>query len=527
MDEALWNKLSDDLRAKILRMDESGICATDTEIHASCIKFWSDTIADERHYWEKTYPQQNNGQVVPPDKDRQDIPVGKPRPSGFDRILDLIRRRDGVELKADKLPQHVTMKKAYTSLLRARTWAPHHWHPNRKAFENLEELQAAYATLATNDENRRAVIQRYGEPEAWIVTPLSKLSQLARIEHNTFTEAGNDFSEFSSVFNEPIGAWDTSNVIEMNMTFFNCISFNQYIGAWNTSKVEQMNGTFQYAEGFNQPIGDWNTSNVKSMKQMFHFAQAFNQPIGEWKTPKVENMVDMFAEAKNFNQPIGDWNTAEVTRMERMFYWAEAFNQPINDWKTGKVEDMSGMFYHATAFNQPIKDWKTGEVGDMSRMFAFATAFNQPIGKWDTSKVRYMRTMFYHAWKFNQPLDWNTSGVETMEEMFAYAKGFNQPIHSWDTSNVTSMKKMFFEAESFNQPIEKWNFSSVKWIKDMINGSQIHPWIFRDWCRNMPSLNEESRHYVRSALLTIPPPTVASASASVVDAVFAFHRIRV
>ena len=192
-----WDSLSDDLREKILMMDADGICATNTAMRSMCMHFWTSTIAGEKQYWEQ--------QQVPADTIRQDIPEGEPRPSGFARILDLIRRRDGVKLEEDKLPQHTTMKKAYTSLIGARDWAPHHWRPNREAFASLADLRDAFATLAlaTTDDGRRAVIQRYGEPEAWIVTQLTILAELAQSDFKFFwneTDFGDE--DFMSQFNE-------------------------------------------------------------------------------------------------------------------------------------------------------------------------------------------------------------------------------------------------------------------------------------------------------------------------------------
>jgi len=39
---------------------------------------------------------------------------------------------------------------------------------------------------------------------------------------------------------------------------------------------------------FNQPIGDWDVSNVTYMRWMFESAYAFNQPIGDWDVSNVQ-----------------------------------------------------------------------------------------------------------------------------------------------------------------------------------------------------------------------------------------------
>ncbi len=52
---------------------------------------------------------------------------------------------------------------------------------------------------------------------------------------------------------------------------------------------------------FNQPIGNWNTTAVIDMSYMFAGAEAFNQAIGNWNTAKVTTMSHMFYSAGAFN----------------------------------------------------------------------------------------------------------------------------------------------------------------------------------------------------------------------------------
>jgi surface protein len=86
---------------------------------------------------------------------------------------------------------------------------------------------------------------------------------------------------------------------------------------------------FEGATSFNQPIGNWNVSNVINTSRMFANATSFNQPIGNWNVSNVIIMSQMFSGATSFNQPIGNWNVSSVTNTSRMFVGATSFNQPI------------------------------------------------------------------------------------------------------------------------------------------------------------------------------------------------------
>lgn len=229
---------------------------------------WVNIIQQEQNYWEVSYPQQNDGQQVPPDDIRRDIPPNQPRPSGFARILDLIRRRDGVELEVDAFPKHVSLKTARDHLLSARTWAPRHWREGRNRFGlSGNELCTAIRDFVMGGLARQHVVELYGEPEAWIVTYVQNMTHLG------------DLLLVPNTFNEPIGAWDTGGVL-------------------------QMQGLFEDFTHFNQPIGSWDTSSAINMKEMFKNALAFNQPIGSWITEGVRNKENMFEGATNFDQDI-------------------------------------------------------------------------------------------------------------------------------------------------------------------------------------------------------------------------------
>ena len=111
-----------------------------------------------------------------------------------------------------------------------------------------------------------------------------------------------------------VGAWDVSNVVNMNGMCGDS-SFNVDISGWNTSKVVFMQGMF-LRTSFNQPIGNWNTSNVIDMESMFYGATSFNQDIGKWNTLNSLGFHQMFYNATSFNQPsIAYWNFSKSSTM--------------------------------------------------------------------------------------------------------------------------------------------------------------------------------------------------------------------
>ena len=76
----------------------------------------------------------------------------------------------------------------------------------------------------------------------------------------------------NSDFNQPIGDWDVSNVTTMSSMFQQVsintpVTFNQPIvtGMYLMSYMSSM-----FSGTLNQPIGNWNTSNVIDMSHMFY-----------------------------------------------------------------------------------------------------------------------------------------------------------------------------------------------------------------------------------------------------------------
>ena len=105
-------------------------------------------------------------------------------------------------------------------------------------------------------------------------------------------------------FNQNIGAWNVGNVTNMSRMFDSARDFNNggsdSIGKWNVSNNTSMNlmfgkGSFSGNQDtvFNQPIGDWDTSSVIDMSSVFHQNTAFDQDISNWDITNVTSMQSL------------------------------------------------------------------------------------------------------------------------------------------------------------------------------------------------------------------------------------------
>jgi hypothetical protein len=178
--------------------------------------------------------------------------------------------------------------------------------------------------------------------------------------------------QYALAFNQDIGSWDVSSVVDMAQMFYTAIVFNNggssSINNWNTSSCEYMQLMFSFAELFNQNIGLWNVALVVDFSDMFNGARAFNNggsaSINNWNTGSATAMRYMFAITNDFNQPIGNWNVSGVTNIDYMFYDALAFNQPLTNWNLPYVTIAAGMFYQSfsiSPFNQDLGNLNLGD----------------------------------------------------------------------------------------------------------------------------------------------------------------------
>ena len=170
--------------------------------------------------------------------------------------------------------------------------------------------------FAIVDNSTTSNITNYAKNIQTGITYFTRPSTTTPIPFNNIvtTLITNMLNLFSNTpFNQPIGAWDVSNVTFMGGIFVNATAFNQSIGFWNVSNVTNMFRMFGGASTFNQPIGNWNVSNATNMSEMFLRAYTFNQNISSWNVSNVTNMTNMFTDSQlsiaNYDALLIGWST--------------------------------------------------------------------------------------------------------------------------------------------------------------------------------------------------------------------------
>ena len=105
---------------------------------------------------------------------------------------------------------------------------------------------------------------------------------------------------------------------------------------------------FRSAESFNQDLGKWDVSRVVDMKMMFRGANRFNQDLSNWDVSRVTDMELMFSITKQFNQDLSNWDVSQVINMEGMFFNASSFRQTLCGaaWVNSNASK-DGMFNHS------------------------------------------------------------------------------------------------------------------------------------------------------------------------------------
>jgi len=349
-------------------------------------------------------------------------------------------------------------------------------------------------------------IAKYGDIKHWYITKMTDLSNLlvpTGCDEGVGTITCNDALDVAERFNEEIGAWDTSNVVNMGGMLRGAKAFDKKISDWDTSKVTNMERMFAQAAVFKQdintkgekdkPSSAWDVSKVTNMNYMFQDAKAFKTDLSKWDVKKVKKMNGMFAGATAFEGTgLNSWETPELDDMGGTFKDTLNFNKDISSWDVSKVTFMKETFMKAITFDQDLSKWATRlkKVTNMESMFEGAIAFNQDVSKWELDSLTNANGMFTMndidaggnlvadslRSKFNnngKPLTWVAPNLEDTGYMFAKAAAFNADMTGFPYTNIATALHMFESARIFEgKGLDTWKIgASLGYASEMFQGA--------------------------------------------------------
>lgn len=269
--------------------------------------------------------------------------------------------------------------------------------------------------------------------------------------------------EGAASFNQELGSWDTSNIVDARRLFAAARSFNDgSIASWDVSRMVNLDGMFFGASSFNGDLRDWSLTSAKSLRQMFAEAGSFHQDLCAWKKyvllnePVTSGMFDKSGCPSSANPFV------TVRDIGPLCHYCS--NLPCNEDTSLKCLPL----IQGGEFRKAIAAYRQ----DSSRYTAVASIYGHPIGKWNTSLLQDFSYAFFKDDKFTDDISsWDTSNAINMASMFNGACWFRGDLSSWDVSRVIYTSDMFKNAEWFNQDISMWNLSRIHYADRMFYGA--------------------------------------------------------
>ena len=372
-------------------------------------------------------------------------------------------------------------------------------------------------------------LENFSESVAWFVFRLTNVLLEVPTTLPTHIKNLSSMFSYSTLFNQDISMWNTSNVTNMSSMFRNCTSFNQDISSWDTSKVTTMASMFQTCKVFNQPIGSWNTAKVTTMTSMFSAAPAFNQDLSFWCLPNISSLPTTFDSGTTSWLPEKKprWGTCYrgefltevktavqpelgVEPLETVYIETDTFKfttksllesvsvktltiltpPTVNLWslkENGKlIADHTGFSSKGISNEISVLKYNTitipiNLIGTRDFEFVGGGEFIELIYS-DAEAIKQIPSLSLTVDSFSSTLQgfrFNLPNVEltvpealpqtitNLSHMFAGCNLFNQDISMWNTSNIIRMDNTFKDCYNFNQPISYWNTSKVTTMENM------------------------------------------------------------
>jgi surface protein len=137
--------------------------------------------------------------------------------------------------------------------------------------------------------------------------------------------------------------WDTSNIINFEVTFQRNLNINIDCSNWEMSQVETIYAIFNECAGVNPDVTNWDiSSSCIDISIAFQFLTNFNRNLSNWDVSGVETMSFTFRNCTSFTgQGLDTWSTLALTNLQTTFQSCINFNQDLSGWDFSNVTDMT------------------------------------------------------------------------------------------------------------------------------------------------------------------------------------------
>ena len=144
-----------------------------------------------------------------------------------------------------------------------------------------------------------------------------------------------------------------------------------WLDAYFCLQVTSMYRMFSYAYVFNQDIGAWDTTKVTSFSYMFYQACSFCQDLSAWGLADPSATLSLCVSYPFCYGPNNNTFTTNDQLRVAVNLWCAASTPaegdalsygPISAWNTSLMTDMSSVVGYQQTCNPPIGSWDTSQV---------------------------------------------------------------------------------------------------------------------------------------------------------------------
>lgn len=246
--------------------------------------------------------------------------------------------------------------------------------------------------------------------------------------------------------------WNTSNITNMQQTFYNCPKLvNIDVSKWDVSKVTTFYSMFWGDSSLTTlDTHDW----VFSSSSNINFGSVFIncsalESIGDttnWNTTKITTFASAFNGCKKLpTLNIGNWDMSNVTTTNSMFANCSIINNiDVSEWNVSKITDFNYIFVNCSKLTSlDTSDWSFSTTSNITmEAFVANDVLLTTIGSttnWNTTKFVNLRQSFYNCPK-----------LESID------------VSNWNVSNSTTFWGLFYNCKALTSlDTAGWRFSTV------------------------------------------------------------------